>query len=133
MTPEDMSRLHGAAFERGWSAKEFEDLLLAKGAICATQSAGFALGRVIAGEAEILTIVVDAAQRGAGVGRALLAGLMENAKTGGAEEMFLEVAEDNAPARALYGRAGFEEVGRRVGYYRKDDVAVDALTLRRHL
>jgi ribosomal-protein-alanine N-acetyltransferase len=49
-------------------------------------------------------------------------------------QLFLEVAEDNAPARALYAQAGFEEVGRRKGYYaRPQSAAVDALVLRRRL
>ena len=52
----------------------------------------------------------------------------------GAEQMFLEVAEDNAAALALYRRAGFEAAGRRRGYYpREAGAAVDALLLVRKL
>ena len=48
--------------------------------------------------------------------------------------MFLEVDEDNAPARRLYARAGFREVGRRPGYYQQDKgAAATALVLRRDL
>ena len=35
----------------------------------------------------------------------------------GVRAVFLEVGEDNVPARRLYRRAGFREVGRREGYY----------------
>jgi len=35
----------------------------------------------------------------------------------GLRTVFLEVDEDNAPARRLYAGAGFGEVGRRPGYY----------------
>jgi len=48
----------------------------------------------------------------------------------GAERMFLEVAEGNVAARALYARAGFSEAGRRRGYYsRNDGSREDALVL----
>jgi ribosomal-protein-alanine N-acetyltransferase len=52
----------------------------------------------------------------------------------GARAVFLEVEEDNTPARRLYQRSGFREVGRRPGYYRQDrDKAATALVLRRDL
>ena len=51
----------------------------------------------------------------------------------GVEEITLEVAVDNAPARALYERLNFWEIGRRLGYYRRDRELVDALVMRRTL
>jgi ribosomal-protein-alanine N-acetyltransferase len=46
--------------------------------------------------------------------------------------VLLEVAEDNVAARALYGAAGFLEVGNRPAYYRRrSGPTVAALTLRR--
>ena len=45
----------------------------------------------------------------------------------------LEVAVDNGAALALYRRSGFEQVGRRRGYYDRGGVSVDALVLRRAL
>lgn len=52
------------------------------------------------------------------------------AETRGAKTMFLEVAEDNHAARALYQNFGFAMVGRRPGYYaRKEQTAMDALIL----
>ena len=47
--------------------------------------------------------------------------------------MILEVAVDNDAAMALYGAAGFAEVARRRGYYRRDGNAVDAIVMRRNL
>jgi ribosomal-protein-alanine N-acetyltransferase len=45
--------------------------------------------------------------------------------------MFLEVAEDNAAALALYTAAGFATTGRRRAYYRRPGgLLVDALMLR---
>ena len=88
---------------------------------------GFALGRVQADQAEILTIAVRPGARGQGVGRALLHGLLAEAAKRGALELFLEVAEPNAAARALYAGAGAKEVGRRRRYCAD---GADALVLR---
>ena len=50
----------------------------------------------------------------------------------GAEECLLEVAETNAPARALYAGLGYVPAGRRPGYYRRPGAPpVDALVLRK--
>ena len=52
----------------------------------------------------------------------------------GAGAVFLEVDEDNVPARKLYRRAGFREVGRRAGYYQDPTGrSTAALVLRRDL
>lgn len=88
---------------------------------------GFTLGRVQAPEAEILTLAVIPAARARGAGQALLHGVMAEAAARHAGELFLEVAENNVAARALYDRAGAREVGRRRRYYAD---GVDALVLR---
>jgi len=78
---------------------------------------GFALGRVQADQAEILTIAVRPGARGQGLGHLLLHALMSGAARRGAAELFLEVAEHNAAARALYDRVGAQLVGHRPRYY----------------
>lgn len=79
---------------------------------------GFAMLRVAGGEAEILTLAVHPRHRRRGVARRLLdATATAAAVIGGATALFLEVAEDNRAARALYRGAGFRRVGRRRGYY----------------
>ena len=88
---------------------------------------GFVLGRAVAGEAEVLTIAVRPAAWRTGVGRALLAALQQAAQARGASALFLEVAEGNAPALALYRAAGAEPAGRRRRYYAD---GADALVLR---
>jgi ribosomal-protein-alanine N-acetyltransferase len=88
---------------------------------------GLVLARVAAEEAEILTLgVVPRAQR-RGLGGALLRAAMVRAAGLGARAMFLEVAEGNAPARALYTAHAFSKVGRRRRYYPNGG---DALVLR---
>ena len=88
---------------------------------------GMVLARAVADEAEILTLAVAPEARRQGIARALLAAAIRAAEARGAAEMFLEVAAGNAPARALYFRCGFAEVGRRRRYYADGE---DALVLR---
>jgi ribosomal-protein-alanine N-acetyltransferase len=78
---------------------------------------GFALGRAAADEAELFAIAVMPAARRRGAGAALLAAWERAAAAKGAQQLFLEVAEDNLPARGLYARSGWVEAGRRRGYY----------------
>lgn len=108
----------------GWSAEWVARILALPGAVAALalvpdrQPVAFALA-LPAGEAlDIAAIGVVSARRRRGMGRALLGRLEEKARAGGALRLMLEVAEDNAPARAFYARAGFAECGRRRGYYR---------------
>ena len=135
MTPEALATLHASAFtdQRPWTASEFASLLASPHTLLVTDPMGFVLGRVLASEAEILTLAVDPATRRQGRARRLLdAFLLRSAHQ--AETAFLDVAADNAPARALYKAAGFAETGRRKGYFaRKAGPAVDAILMTRAL
>lgn len=137
MTPEALAALHARCFpQRPWSVAEFEALLQARGVIWRSSAcgAGFVLAQAVPPEAEILTIAVAPEARGKGLARALMGDLMEALPQAGVDALFLEVAEDNSAARALYAATGFAEAGRRRGYYpRATGPAVDALILRRPL
>ena len=87
--------------------------------------AGFALYRAVADEAELLTISVLPEARRSGIGAGLLSACEDGARAAGAARLFLEVAAGNLAARALYGRAGYRECGRRKGYYRRPDATRD--------
>jgi ribosomal-protein-alanine N-acetyltransferase len=92
---------------------------------------GFALGRVVAAEAELLLLAVSRAVQQRGVGTALLQRFISVAKRRGATRIHLEVRDGN-PAVTLYRKAGFEEVGRRRNYYHGlGGELFDALTLAR--
>jgi len=80
--------------------------------------------------ARIYSLVVDAGQRGRGLGRELLADAEVLARRRGARVLRLEVRDDNAAARALYGAAGYREIARRAGYY---EDGMDALRLEKPL
>ena len=138
MTPARMAQIHAAAFAghgQIWSEADIA-AMLARPVIHAVSlgSEGFALLQIMAPEAELLTIAIDLHAQGKGHGAALLRQVMDAALAAGAQDLFLEVAADNARALALYARAGFVRTGLRRGYYARPGSAfVDALTLRRVL
>jgi ribosomal-protein-alanine N-acetyltransferase len=136
----DIARLHAASFQRGWSEQEVEGLLLDRHVLAHRASlggklVGFILSRLAADEAEILSVAVDARQRGRGLARSLLSFHLGRLAGLSVRVVFLEVDEHNAAAIRLYDRAGFREVGRRPNYYpiRDGKAAASALVLRRDL
>jgi [ribosomal protein S18]-alanine N-acetyltransferase len=133
-----LAALHAASFRRGWSEEEFERLLadrnvLAHRATIAGKLAGFILSRVVAGEAEILSVAVAVPRRGRGTAGRLLDLHLRRLAGLGVRTVFLEVDEDNESARRLYRSAQFAEAGRREGYYPRPQGAAAALVLRRDL
>ncbi len=132
-----LAALHGASFHRGWSDGEFEHLLFDRNIVAHRASVGrglvgFILTRIVAEEAEILSIAVASSRRGKGLARQLLDLNLRRIAGLGARTVVLEVDEGNVPARRLYQRAGFREVGRREGYYPAGQ-GTAALMLRRDL
>ncbi|QYZ70536.1 ribosomal protein S18-alanine N-acetyltransferase [Neotabrizicola shimadae] len=137
MTPEALAVLHAESFvmPRPWSAAEFVALMASPGVFLLTEgSAGFLMGRALAGEAELLTVAVAPAARRQGIGARLMVRFLDEARQRGAERAFLEVAAGNDAARTLYAAAGFAEAGRRRGYYRNPQGgAEDAVVMARPL
>lgn len=136
MTCDDLARLHARAFSatRTWTAQEFAELLDHPGTYVEGDKDSFILIRTVADEAEVLTLVTDPTLRRQGRGRATLTKGETTAQELGATTMFLEVAEDNKAALALYAASGYQKVGRRPGYYLpKDGAPIAALVLRKAL
>jgi ribosomal-protein-alanine N-acetyltransferase len=136
MTPEALAALHARAFTSPppWSAAAFAAMLADPACFALTRPGALLIGRAAAGEAELLTLATDPGLRRQGLGRDLLAAFEAEARARGALEAFLEVAEDNAAARALYAGAGWQAVGRRPRYYPRAGAApVAALILRKPL
>lgn len=124
-------------FGEAWTAAQCAGVLSMPGALLliarTTEISGFALLRIIAGEAELMLLAVDPTIRRQGIGQALLRESIKISTDSHASFYFLEVRADN-PAINLYAREGLETVGRRVAYYLgKDGQRRDALTLRRTL
>lgn len=129
-----LAALHEQAFPPAdrWGAQAIGLMLDLPGhfallADAAGAPAGFAMGRVAVDQAEVLTIAVHPGARRAGLGRSLMLALADHAAQRGAVELFLEVAETNDAARALYAALGAAAAGRRRAYYPDGG---DALVLR---
>ena len=134
-----LAQLHGASFHRGWGEGEFEGMLSERNTLVhrlrvGRKIVGFAVSRMAADEAEILSIAVAASHRGRGLSRNLLLTHLGHLAGHGVRTVFLEVEENNQPARRLYERAGFAVAGRRERYYRHPGgEQLNALLMRRDL
>ena len=72
-----------------------------------------------ADEMEILRIGVVPEKRGRGIAASLISTLAKKGKN-----IILEVRESNIPARKLYKKCGFTEIGKRKNYYNNGETAV---------
>lgn len=136
MSPAALAALHRACFSAPppWSDADFAGLLAQPGTFLLGGETGFVLGRVAADEAELLTLAVAPEARRRGIGRDLLSGFETEAAKRGARAGFLEVAEANVAARALYEGAGWQQAGKRRGYIALPGGSrADALVLRKPL
>lgn len=124
-----LAAIHAHCFEgpcgRPWDQAAMARFIASPGVLCLigsvigtdTLPGGLLIARRAADEAELLTLGVAPACRRSGLGRALLARAMDDLRASGATQIFLEVAEDNTGARALYRAFGARAVGQRTGYY----------------
>jgi ribosomal-protein-alanine N-acetyltransferase len=134
-----LAQIHGASFHRGWGESEFDSMLTERNTLVhrlrmGRKVIGFAVSRMAADEAEILSIAVAESHRGRGLSHTLLLTHLGHLAGRGVRTVFLEVEENNQPARRLYERAGFTVVGRRERYYRQDGgEPLNALLMRRDL
>ena len=94
---------------------------------------GFICARAVETEWEIENVVVAAEFLRRGIGDALVGVLIQRAENEFASAILLEVRESNLPARSLYDKHGFREVGRRREYYREpvEDAILYALRFAR--
>jgi len=118
-----------------WSAQQYEALFGGHGpermALIIEDEPGlegFVIARVVDREWEIENIAVAGPARRRGLGTRLLGELLDQARSRGADAVFLEVRESNRAARALYEKWAFLESGRRRGYYK--DLEEDAILYR---
>jgi len=116
--------LHAGCFDTAWNEAAIAELLAMPGSFGALahvgdQPAGLVLVLAVGGEAEILTLGVLPRFRRCGVAGRLLAWVADRLSRAGCQRLLLEVAEDNAAARAFYGKLGFVQIGRRPSYYRR--------------
>ena len=128
-----MHAIEQSVFADPWSTQDFRDCVSSDAVFLIAETAEGLAGYVVAldaaDEGEILNLAVASEGRRHGLGRALVQEVLAVLGGRGVEQVYLEVRESNAPARALYAAHGFQEAGRRKEYYRRP--VEDAIVLRR--
>lgn len=136
MTVDDVPQVHAievATFAEPWSMDSFMAEMERNACaryIVAEQNGqliGYAGAWLIIDEGHITNVAVTPAERGKGVGTALMRALMQYAANMGVQYMTLEVRKSNLTAQKLYRAMGFIELGVRKRYY--EDNGEDALLL----
>lgn len=137
MTLADVPAVHAievATFAMPWSLEslqnEMERNACARYLVAEDESGAliaYAGAWIVFDEAHVTNVAVAQAMRGQGIGRAILAALMQYAANMGAQVLTLEVRKSNTVALALYQSMGFSQLGVRKRYY--EDNGEDALLL----
>ena len=132
-----VARLESVAFADPWTRQAFEAALRERHARFRVARApdgsvvGYLIAWFVLDEAEIANVAVVPTARRRGIARALLEGVIAEARTSRIVRVFLEVRESNTAARELYASMGFMPIARRPRYYRKP--VEDAIVLRLEL
>lgn len=133
-----IAAIDARAYPYSWARSVFDDCLR-HGDLCRvlmddTRIIGYGVLRVAAGEAHVLNVCIEPDRQGSGLGSALMQQLLDLARRQGARSALLEVRPTNQSAIRLYHRLGFNEIGRRPGYYpadkgRREDALVMSMEL----
>ena len=103
-----------------WTSEQYNNLLR-NGVVLVSEEAGklagFICAKAVAGEWEIENVVVAPEFLRRGIASRLLSRLIQQARNAEASAILLEVRESNEPARRLYEKHDFRDVGRRRAYY----------------
>lgn len=126
-----------SCFSVPWSKHSIDSQIFTEGAIFAAafddkeNPAGFIVGQTVADECELYRIAVCADFRRRGTAAVLMEYFLNECRQRAVKNVFLEVRKENAPARALYEKFGFEAVGVRKNYYTAppDDAVVYKLEM----
>lgn len=129
----DVLEIERLGYSHPWSEGVFLDAFRAGytmlGAERCGQLKGYAVLATLYDEGHLLNLCVRPDSRGHGLARQLLAVLLADARERQLQRMVLEVRVSNQAARTLYLSEGFEEVGKRPGYYPDGANREDALVL----
>ena len=126
--------LEAVCFSDPWSersiASELENpLSLWLVALGDNRLVGYVGSQSVLGEADMMNIAVSPDWRRRGIALGLVEALIAELKRKDVYSLTLEVRASNEPAKALYDKIGFQQVGRRPNYYRNPKE--DALILRK--
>ena len=134
---EEVLQIERASFSMPWSrgafAYEIERNRVARCWVMREEGrvVGYLCLWEVADELHITNVAVHPGWRRRGIGRTLLAHVLQDAGRRALSLVGLEVRPTNAEARALYESFGFRVVGRRRGYYY--DTGEDALVMEARL
>jgi len=138
MTEADLAavmQVEQGAYAVPWTEGIFRDCLRAHYCCLVAERTGQLIGHAVmsvaAGECHILNLCVGVGHQGRGLGRYLLRRLLALARRRDADTAFLEVRASNHCAIKLYQAEGFDEIGRRKGYYPSTDPSLEAGRSRR--
>lgn len=130
--------IENRAYPVPWNRQQMEDVFtqktIRKKLLLEGELIGYAFVSIILDEGHLLHITVDPIHHGKRFGRYLLERVIELGDTHALATIFLEVRAGNTPARALYDRMGFNQIGMRKGYYPcnvhgREDAIVMAYTM----
>ena len=88
--------------------------------------AGYVGSQTVCDETDMMNVAVTVDYRRQGLGEKLVLALEEELKAMGSQCLTLEVRDSNTPARTLYEKLGFQQIGLRKNYYRnpKEDAYI---------
>ncbi len=137
MDLEHVMEIEKSVYDFPWSVGIFQDCL-SVGYCCwileqDDNVSGYGIMSVLAGEAHILNLCIQPELQNNGLGKEMIAYLIDLAKVHDADVMFLEVRPSNSQAIKIYERSGFDEVGNRKDYYPAKFGREDALILAKQL
>lgn len=117
-----VAELEKVCFSDPWSersvASELQnELALWLVALDGDTVAGYIGSQSVLGEADMMNVAVAPAYRRQGIAEALILELIRRLKAQEVHSLTLEVRASNDPAKALYEKLGFSQVGRRPNYY----------------
>lgn len=137
MRPRDVERvvaIERASFAVPWTASTFRGLLERRStglwvAESGDEIVGYAVVWAVLDQAELGNVAVADGWRRRGIATRLVDTVLAWLRERAVQHLYLEVRESNTGAQRLYERHGFQEVGRRAGYYSRPPE--DALVLHR--
>ena len=126
-----VAALEAICFHDPWSEKSVASeltnpLSLWLVALDGDRVAGYVGSQSVMGESDMMNVAVHPDYRRQGIAEKLCLALVEALKEKGNHCLTLEVRASNDPAKALYHKLGFEQVGLRKNYYRnpKEDACI---------
>ncbi len=130
-------RIERQIFLFPWSLANFADSLNA-GYLCRVMEEnltilGYSILMIGPDESHILTLGINPDWQRRGLGEKMLHYLIDLSAEHGAKSVLLDVRESNQGAARLYRQLGFEQIGRRKGYYPAMCGREDALVMQLRL